>query len=174
MDGRIIPEQNVFNSIEGFGELAHERGAVLSIYGAIYQIAGFWHRSRWAMRYIRPQYTSAHGLSLMLAHETGHHLGGPPLDPDLRWATWQGQADYWAAREGMPRVFGRSARRLTLRGAQEIAALHMEFKIDGDEPDMSSDERSTIFRAGALGEGPPSCLNEAFNRLFKKNSTSEH
>src|SRR5262245_7988071 len=28
------------------------------------------------------------GLALMLAHETGHHLGGPPFDPDLRWPSW--------------------------------------------------------------------------------------
>ena len=33
-------------------------------------------------------------------------FGGTPLDPALRWPTWQGQADYWAASEGMPRVFG--------------------------------------------------------------------
>src|SRR5690348_5217541 len=25
------------------------------------------------------------GLALMLAHETGHHLGGPPLDPAMPW-----------------------------------------------------------------------------------------
>src|SRR5215204_6373873 len=36
---------------------------------------------------------TACGFALMLAHETGHHLGGRPLDPDLRWPTWQGQAD---------------------------------------------------------------------------------
>jgi hypothetical protein len=101
---------------------------------------------------------------LILAHETGHHLGGPPSDPDLRYLTWQGQADYWAAKEGMPRVFGDNARRITLRGAREIAALHAEF-LD-DQPDISAADRSTIFRAGALGEGPPACLYEAFDRLL--------
>jgi hypothetical protein len=56
--------------------------------------------------------------------------GGPPLDPDLRWPTWQGQADYWAASEGMPIVFGPDAFRLTLKGAKEIAALHKEFSSE--------------------------------------------
>jgi Zn-dependent protease with chaperone function len=31
-----------------------------------------------------PRITRA-GLALMLAHETGHHLGGPPRDPDMPW-----------------------------------------------------------------------------------------
>src|SRR5258705_6344997 len=80
------------------------------------------------------------GLSLMLAHETGHHLGGPPYDPDMPWISWQGQADYWAASEGMKRVFGLHARNLTMRGARQIRELHKEFERgrQEDEPALSS------------------------------------
>jgi hypothetical protein len=105
------------------------------------------------------------GLALVLAHETGHHLGGLPLDPDLRWPTWQGQADYWAATQGMPKVFGDLACRLTLRGAKQIAALHSEFSTDDDEPDISLAERLEIFRTGAMGAGAPACLEAAFGRM---------
>ena len=60
----------------------------------------------------------------MIAHETGHHLGGLPRDPEMRWMTWQGQADYWAARTAMPLVFGSEAHDTTLRGARQILKLH--------------------------------------------------
>jgi hypothetical protein len=115
---------------------------------------------------VRHPAMTACGLALMLAHETGHHLGGSPLDPDLRWPTWQGQADYWAASEGMPKVFGRHASRLTLRGAREIIALHRDFS--GDEADVTPDERLAIFRAGARGEIAPTCLQAAFDRMTKE------
>jgi hypothetical protein len=106
------------------------------------------------------------GLALMLAHETGHHLGGPPRDPDLRWLTWQGQADYWAASEGMPKVFGPAARGLTLRGAKQIAALHAEFFRIDSEPDISAQDRSAIFSAGAHGKSIPAFMEELFNRML--------
>ena len=109
---------------------------------------------------------TASGFALMLAHETGHHLGGRPLDPDLRWPTWQGQADFWAAAEGMPKVFGSKACKMTLRGAKQIAALHAEFCAEGDEPDISAVERTAIFRAGALGEAAPAVLQAAFHRVL--------
>ncbi|MCA1456707.1 hypothetical protein I6F35_26410 [Bradyrhizobium sp. BRP22] len=109
---------------------------------------------------------TASGLALILAHETGHHLGGRPLDPDLRWPTWQGQADFWAAAQGMPKVFGWKACKMTLRGAKQIADLHAEFCAEGDEPDISAAERTAIFRAGALGEAAPTVLQAAFHRLL--------
>jgi hypothetical protein len=107
------------------------------------------------------------GLSLMLAHETGHHLGGPPYDPDMPWISWQGQADYWAASEGMKRVFGLNARNLTMRGARQIRYLHKEFERGSreDEPALSSECRHKIFVAGATGRAMPECAKKAFAQL---------
>jgi hypothetical protein len=117
---------------------------------------------------VRHPAMTACGIALMLAHETGHHLGGSPLDPDLRYLTWQGQADYWAAKKGMPRIFGHDARRHTLRGACEIAALHTEFLNAKSRPDLSASDRLTIFRAGALGRNRPACLHAAFDRFLEE------
>jgi Zn-dependent protease with chaperone function len=108
------------------------------------------------------------GLALMLAHETGHHLGGLPRDPAMPWMTWQGQADYWAASTAMPSVWGERARTMTLRGAREIIRLHqmLAIQFDGDELDLTPECRYRIFRSGALGKNMPSCANRAFEQIF--------
>jgi hypothetical protein len=106
------------------------------------------------------------GLALALAHETGHHLGGLPRDPDMPWITWQGQADYWAACEAMPLVFGQRARVMTLRGARQLLNLHSELaaQFEGDEPTLSAECRYDILRSGALGLGLPLCAQVAYPR----------
>lgn len=107
-----------------------------------------------------------HGLALMIAHETGHHLGGLPRDPDMRWMTWQGQADYWAARTAMPLVFGARARDMTLRGARQIMKLHEDLipLLQNDEADMSAQCRYLIFCAGAFGFEIPACAKAEYQR----------
>jgi hypothetical protein len=113
---------------------------------------------------VRHQAITKYGLTLMLAHETGHHLGGPPHDPAMPGLTWQGQADYWAASVAMPRIWGPRARGATLRAAREIVELHrmIASQIEDDEPDLSPDCRYRILRSGALGQRMPSCALEAF------------
>jgi hypothetical protein len=113
---------------------------------------------------VRHQAITRYGLTLMLAHETGHHLGGAPHDPAMPWMTWQGQADYWAASVAMPRVWGPRARGATLRAAREIVELHrmLADQFEDDEPDLPPDCRYRIFRSGALGQDMPSCALEAF------------
>lgn len=113
---------------------------------------------------VRHRAITKYGLAVMLAHETGHHLGGLPRDPAMPWMTWQGQADYWAASIAMPMVWGSRARSVTLRGAREILTLHrlLADQFDDDEPDLSPDCRYCILRSGAFGENMPRCADDAF------------
>ena len=113
---------------------------------------------------VRHPAITKYGLALMLAHETGHHLGGLPHDPAMPWMTWQGQADYWAASIAMPRIWGPRARAMTLRAAREIVALHgtLASQFEDDEPDLSPDCRFRIWRSGALGQNISNCALEAF------------
>jgi hypothetical protein len=117
---------------------------------------------------VRHRALTKYGLALMLAHETGHHLGGPPYDPDMPWISWQGQADYWAASTAMPVVFGSRARDVTMRGAREMLVLHKEFSgiTEGDEPDLSELCRYHIFRAGVLNTEIPSCAKKEYQECF--------
>jgi hypothetical protein len=117
---------------------------------------------------VRHRMISKCGLALTLAHETGHHLGGSPVDPYMPWITWQGQADYWAARTAMPLVFGSRARDSTLRGGRQILNLHAVFTtlLEGNEPDVSAKCRFSIFRAGASGCEIPPCAKAEYRRSF--------
>ncbi len=113
---------------------------------------------------VRHPTITKYGLALMLAHETGHHLGGLPHDPAMPWMTWQGQADYWAASIAMRKIWGPRARGATLRAARELVELHriFESQLDDDEPDLLADCRYCIWRSGALGQEIPGCAMEAF------------
>jgi hypothetical protein len=120
---------------------------------------------------VRHRAMTKYGLAFMLAHETGHHLGGLPRDPAMPWMTWQGQADYWAASIAMPRIWGPRAYGSTLRAAREIVKLHkmLESQFEHDEPDLSPDCRYSILRSGALGLDMPSCALEAFALVSRDN-----
>jgi hypothetical protein len=113
---------------------------------------------------VRHSAISKYGLALTLAHETGHHLGGSPHDPQMRWMTWQGQADYWAAQVAMPLVFGPKAQGMILRGAREILSLHEALGklTEEDEPELSASCRHQIFRAAIANSDMPSCAKQAF------------
>lgn len=122
---------------------------------------------------VRHQRITSSGLALTLAHETGHHLGGLPHDPAMPGMTWQGRADYWAAAEAMPKVWGPRARRMTLKGAREIVLLHSDItnKLCDDEPDLAPDCRYRIFSAGAMGDDIPSCAADAFASVSRDDRT---
>jgi hypothetical protein len=106
---------------------------------------------------VRHPALSKYGLSLSLAHETGHHLGGAPYDPALPHSSSQMQADYWAARVAMPRIWGSRAREASLRGATELLQLHrsVSCELKVSELDMAPEERFRVIVAGALEDKEP-------------------
>lgn len=64
------------------------------------------------------------GLAFVLAHETGHHLAGPPSDPIYPWLSSDARADQWAVEDGLATVFGRRrAAKLAARGLRQLIAL---------------------------------------------------
>jgi Zn-dependent protease with chaperone function len=56
---------------------------------------------------VRHRKLNSAGLAVALAHETGHHLGGPPLHRVFRWLSSEERATEWAMTRGLRTVFGR-------------------------------------------------------------------
>jgi peptidase M48-like protein len=67
---------------------------------------------------------SVAAIAWILAHETGHHLGGLPSDPFFPWISSEDGANHWAVSFGLKRVFGqRLARRYAHLGRREANQL---------------------------------------------------
>jgi hypothetical protein len=64
------------------------------------------------------------GLAVALAHETGHHLGGPPPLAFYKWLSSEERADEWARTVGLVEVFGGGgSHRIWSRGQMELARV---------------------------------------------------
>jgi Zn-dependent protease with chaperone function len=64
------------------------------------------------------------GLAFALAHETGHHLGGPPRHPFYSSLSSERRASEWALTSGLPQVFGDTVgQRYGRHGLIQLAAL---------------------------------------------------
>jgi len=71
------------------------------------------------------------GLAFALAHETGHHVGGPPYHPSyLSLISSEERANEWAAKCGLPLLFGEKVgSRYALRGLRQLARLSEFYSI---------------------------------------------
>lgn len=77
-------------------------------------------------------------IALILAHETGHHYGGPPRDNVYTWMTTERQADFWAAHVGVKAAWAddrEEAKRQILLGARQLLTFEMTMIELADEED---------------------------------------
>jgi hypothetical protein len=69
------------------------------------------------------------GVAFALAHETGHHLGGPPHHQFYTTISSEERANEWAEETGLPLVFGEAvARRYVRRGLMQLAAVWKRYR----------------------------------------------
>jgi hypothetical protein len=70
------------------------------------------------------------GLAFALAHETGHHLGGPPNHPSYMSISSEERANEWAIEYGLPIVFGEGVgARYASHGLRQLDALAERYSI---------------------------------------------
>lgn len=77
-------------------------------------------------------------LSLLLCHELGHYLGGPPLKSRTGWSSTEGQADYFSG-ETCARHLGLSEENL-LDGALNLTRIYSEVTFESPPVIESCDE----------------------------------
>jgi hypothetical protein len=71
------------------------------------------------------------GLAFALAHETGHHVGGPPYHPCYLSISSEERANEWAAECGLPLVFGdKVGRRYASSGLRQLDKLSKYYSIN--------------------------------------------
>lgn len=96
---------------------------------------------------------------LILCHELGHHVGGPPLASRNGWASSEGQADYWSAKNCGHLV--RSPHQTALRLTQMYASSLMQ-----PSPDLSITDPTKVERT-FYGYPSPQCRLDTLLAGFK-------
>ncbi len=70
-------------------------------------------KDKWVMTFFggfaRHKAITKDGITLLACHELGHHMGGAPVKRSFlrfkKWATNEGQADYWGSLKCLRRIF---------------------------------------------------------------------
>jgi hypothetical protein len=82
------------------------------------------------------------GIAFALAHEIGHHLGGPPHHQSYTTISSEERANEWAEETGLPLVFGEKvARRYVDRGVGQLAAVWKKYREQCDAMRELEDSR---------------------------------
>jgi hypothetical protein len=77
----------------------------------------------------RHRQVGVEGVAFALAHEVGHHLGGPPHHRFYTTISSEERASEWAEETGLPTVFGdHVARRYVHRGLAQLAAVWKKYR----------------------------------------------
>lgn len=71
----------------------------------------------------RHRHIGTAGLSVALAHETGHHLGGAPHLQYYRWLSSEERATEWARDIAFPSIHGEKAIAVWTRGLRELSGI---------------------------------------------------
>ena len=73
---------------------------------------------------VRHRKIGSAGLAFTLAHESGHHLGGPPFLQYYRWLSSEERSTQWAVTVGLQKVFGSvAAQRVGENGTEQLRAI---------------------------------------------------
>jgi len=103
------------------------------------------------------------GFALVVCHELGHHLGGAPKKKDflgtVRWASNEGQADYWGTMKCLRNVFSHENNTAIVAKMQIDADARQECKATFS----STEEQALCMRTSMAGKSLASLFNSLRN-----------
>jgi len=105
---------------------------------------------------IRHKALQIEGLSLILAHEIGHHYGGKPFY--ISGFSCEGQADFWAASVGMRKIYGNSYRSQVTPAIEQLHNFFSRGIILVQSP---------FGHFGACGHPPAACRRETYQAAME-------
>jgi hypothetical protein len=91
------------------------------------------------------------GLALAIAHEIGHHKGGPPAMRHYHWLSTDRRADEWARTVGLPAVFDQAATHVARAGADQLFGALAETVALGTAPPCEAQQPCLACRARSFG-----------------------
>jgi hypothetical protein len=91
------------------------------------------------------------GLALAIAHEIGHHKGGPPVSRYYQWLSTDRRADEWARTVGLPIVFGTAAAAMAHAGADQLFGVLADLDSPGTSPRCETEQPCLGCRARSFG-----------------------
>lgn len=97
----------------------------------------------------RHKETTADGFALVVCHEIGHHIGGAPRKTDwngnLRWASNEGQSDYWGTLKCLRRTW------IGDNNQEIVKSLNVPVKVaEKCEKNFSSADDQAICKRSAM------------------------
>jgi len=114
--------------------------------------------------FIRHPAVQIEAVELITSHELGHHYGGPPLYPG-QWASCEGQADYWGAKDAMRKVWpGSEGPARTERGALQLNELFANGLLAGN---IVARDRGRRPRANPCDHPPAQCRLDTFRAAIR-------
>ncbi len=117
----------------------------IKVYGGLYRFPGL----------------DEDGFSLILCHELGHHLAGPPLKKG-DWSSFEGQADYWSTHACLKQLW-RDEQWYTPTNSEIVSLCYdSHFPALCERIINASLNVTTIF-----GRKPPSLLKKDPNKVRK-------
>ena len=152
----------------GLNAVAYRKGSqrYVSLYGGL----------------LRHKHIQGEGTGLVIAHEIGHHYGGEPRYSNIRWASCEGQSDYWGAAVAQRKVwYGAYYFDQTSKGSEQLyklfsqapfvkflSSLGMKAEDTCDHPPASC--RKSTYEAAMKLDDKPACAGDPseFSLLYMK------